>query len=288
MPDAVKNTDKVINLRVLLNTMTLDINLNGLRVVVTASSRGIGFNVARELLRRNARVVISSKNIRNLQRAKEELKGAGEVHAVRANLYDHKELENLISVSWELLGGIDALVWNAGNISCEPCLLHEASYQDWLDAAKLHTIAPGYLTTLLVRKWLEKRTKGTLIYLNSVSVKEPMPPLVLADVSRAGLIQLAKSVSRTYGSQGIRAYSVLLGSFDTPGARENLRRLAEERGEPFEETWEREVLSRTPLHRTGKWEEIGSLVAFLLTEEAEYMLGSTVVIDGAMSRGIVI
>lgn len=266
--------------------MSVEIDLEGMRVIVTASSRGIGLNVARELLKRNVRVVISSRNLENLKRAKKELEEIGEVHAVRANLYDQRELENLVKTSWELLGGVDALVWNAGNVGCEPCLLHEATYTDWLEAAALHSVAPGYLTTLLVQTWLEKKMKGTLVYLNSVSVKEPMPPLVLADVTRAGLIQLAKSVSRTYGKYGIRAYSVLLGSFDTLGARENLRKLAEERGESFEETWKKEVLSRTPLHRTGRWEELGSLVAFLLSEEAEYMLGSTVVIDGAMTRAV--
>ncbi|ASJ04622.1 SDR family oxidoreductase [Thermococcus barossii] len=266
--------------------MPVEINLDNLGVIVTASSRGIGFNVARELLKRNARVVISSRSEENLKKALDELSSYGEVYAVRANLFDQRDLENLVKEGWELLGGIDALVWNAPNVRCEPCLLHEASYIDWIEASALHTVAPGYLTTLLVQVWLERKRKGTLIYLNSVSIKEPMPPLVLADVTRAGLLQLAKSVSRTYGKHGIRAYSVLLGSFDTPGARENLKRVAEARGEPFEETWEREVLGRTPLHRTGRWEELGSLVAFLLSKEAEYMLGSTVLIDGAMTRGI--
>ncbi len=264
----------------------IEVDLGGMGVIVTASSRGIGFNVARELLRRNARVVISSRNEENLRKALDELRSYGEVYSVEANLFDQRELENLVKESWELLGGVDALVWNAGNVRCEPCLLHEATYLDWIEASALHTVAPGYLTTLLVQTWLEKKRKGVLVYLNSVSIKEPMPPLVLADVTRAGLVQLAKSVSRTYGGKGIRAYSVLLGSFDTPGARENLKAVAEARGEPFEETWEREVLGRTPLHRTGRWSELGSLVAFLLSDDAEYMLGSTVIIDGAMTRSV--
>ncbi|ASJ01722.1 SDR family oxidoreductase [Thermococcus gorgonarius] len=255
-------------------------------VLVTASSRGVGFNVARELLKRNARVVISSSREGNLQKAGEDLSRFGEVYGVKANLKEREDLENLIREAWNLLGGIDALVWNAPNVPCEPCLLHDARYNDWLEASLLHTVAPGYITTLLVKKWLEKKMAGVLVYLNSVSIKEPMPPLVLADVTRAGLVQLAKSVSRTYGKFGIRAYSVLLGSFDTPGARENLRKVAEERRELFEKVWEQEVLGRTPLHRTGKWDELGSLIAFLLSNEAEYMLGSTVVIDGAMTRGV--
>jgi len=266
--------------------MSVKIDLNGIGVIVTASSRGIGFNVARELLKRNARVVISSHSPENLKKAEEELSKFGEVHAVPANLFRQEDIENLVKEAWESLDGVDALVWNAPNVPCEPCFLHEANYIDWIEASALHTVAPGYLTTLLVQTWLEKKMRGTFVYLNSVSIKEPMPPLVLADVTRAGLVQLAKSVSRTYGKYGIRAYSVLLGSFDTPGARENLKALAEDRGESLEKTWEREVLARTPLHRTGRWDELGSLVAFLLSEEAEYMLGSTVVIDGAMTRGV--
>ncbi len=266
--------------------MSIRIDLQGLGVLITASSRGIGFHIARELLKRNARVVISSHSPKNLDKAKKELSRFGEVHTVLANLLRREDLENLVREAWELIGRVDALVWNAPNISCEPCLLNETCYDDWKEAAELHTIAPGYLTTLLVRKWLEKCMKGKIIYLNSVSIKEPMPPLILADTTRAGLIQLAKSVSRTYGKHGIMAYSILLGSFETPRAKENLRAIAEVKGESFGETWEKEVLSRTPLHRTGRWDELGSLVAFLLSDEAEYMLGSTLVIDGAMTKSI--
>ncbi len=266
--------------------MPVEINLGKMGILITASSRGIGFNVARELLKRNARVVISSRSEENLRKALDSLSSYGRAYAVNADLSDGRDIENLLKESWEVLGGIDALVWNAPNVSCEPCLLHEAGYDDWIEAAKLHTIAPGYLTSLLIKRWLGEGRKGTLVYLNSVSIKEPMPPLTLADVTRAGLIQLAKSVSRTYGKHGIRAYSVLLGSFDTPGARRNLKAVADAQGEPFEEVWEKEVLARTPLHRTGRWEELGSLVAFLLSEQAEYMLGSTVVMDGAMTRSI--
>ncbi len=144
--------------------MGVKIDLNGLGVIVTASSRGgIGFNVARELLKRNARVVVSSRaGGDNLRKAADELSSYGEVYAVRANLLDQRDLENLVKEGWELLGGgVNALVWNAGNVACEPCLLHEANYIDWVEAAALHTVAPpGYLTTLLVQAWLEKGMRG--------------------------------------------------------------------------------------------------------------------------------
>ncbi|WP_457751438.1 SDR family oxidoreductase [Thermococcus sp.] len=266
--------------------MPVKIDLNGLGVIVTASSRGIGFNVARELLKRNARVVINSRSEKSMKKALDELSEYGEPYGIVADVRKSEALERFVTEAWDLLNGVDALVWNAPNVSCEPCNLHETQYSDWLEAARIHSVAPGYLTSLLVRKLLNEERRGVLVYLNSVSIKEPMPPLVLADVTRTGLVQLAKSVSRAYGDKGIRAYSVLLGSFDTPGARKNIQRVAKARGEAFERTWEQEVLLRTPLKRTGEWKELGSLIAFLLSDEAEYMLGSTVVIDGAMTRSV--
>ncbi|AFK23304.1 glucose-1-dehydrogenase [Pyrococcus sp. ST04] len=230
--------------------------------------------------------MISSSNIDNLRKAYQELERFGKVDYFKADVLVKDDLELLVKNAWESMNGIDALIWNAPNIKCEPCMVHEARYMDWAEAALLHIASPGYLTTLLIQAWLEKKMKGVVIYLSSVSVREPMPPLLLADTARAGLIQLAKGISRTYGGKGIRAYTVLLGSFDTPGARENLTKLAEEKGIDPQEFWKREVLERTPLKRTGKWEELGALIDFLLSENAEYMLGSTIVFDGAMTKAI--
>lgn len=95
---------------------------------------------------------------------------------------------------------------------------------------------------------------------------------------------MVKSVLRIYGKYGIRVYLVFLGSFDIFGVRENLRKLVEERGEFFEEIWEREVFLRILFYRMGRWEEFGLLVVFLLSEEVEYMFGFMVVIDGVMMR----
>ncbi|BAA30928.1 261aa long hypothetical glucose 1-dehydrogenase [Pyrococcus horikoshii OT3] len=257
-----------------------------MKVLITASSRGIGFNLAKELLNKGHEVTITSSNIRNIENAYKELRELGTVHYFQADLSSKEDIKRMVKDAWDAMGRIEALIWNAPNVKCEPCMVHEARYRDWLEAALLHLVSPGYITTLLIQAWLEKKIKGVLIYLSSASVLEPMPPLLLADTARAGLVQLTKGITRAYGGKGIRAYVVLLGSFDTPGARENLAKIAEERGMSLEEIWRKEVIERTPLKRTGKWSELGALIDFLLSENAEYMMGSTILFDGAMTRGV--
>lgn len=264
--------------------MSIVFELKGLRVLVTASTRGIGFYVARGLAEWGARVAIVGRSIKSVARAAEEIaKAAGaEPVAIQADLRRREDIERLVEEAWRGLGGLDALVFNVGNISCEPCYPHEAGYEDWLEAAQLHLIAPGYLTSLLLPRFLGQG-RGTLIYLSSVTVKEPMPHFALADTARAGLVQLAKSVARQYGGQGIRANTVLMGSFDTPGARSNIKRLAEMKGIEFEQAWREWVIELTPMKRVGRPQEIAGLVTFLLSDVSSYINGSTIVIDGVMT-----
>lgn len=264
--------------------MSAKFSLNGLRVLVTASTRGIGFYVARGLASWGARVAIVGRSRESLTRAAREIvKASGEEPlALIADMRRREDLERLVDEAWSGLGGLDALVFNVGNVSCEPCYLDQAGYEDWMEAAQLHLIAPGYLTSLLLPRFLEQG-RGSLIYLSSVTAKEPMPHFTLADTARAGLVQLAKSLARHYGGRGIRANTILMGSFDTPGARSNIRKLAEMKGVEFEEAWRRWVIELTPMRRVGRPEEIAGLVAFLLSDVSGYINGSTIVIDGAMT-----
>jgi len=102
--------------------------LNGLRVLVTASTRGIGFYVARGLAGWGARVAIVGRSTESLARAAKEIaKAAGvEPVAIQADLRRREDIERLVEEAWRRLGGLDALVFNVGNISCEPCYPHEA------------------------------------------------------------------------------------------------------------------------------------------------------------------
>ncbi len=258
--------------------------LDGAGVLVTASTRGIGFYAASTLAELGARVVVNGRTREGVERAVEEIRGrGGEAYGVAAALGTREGVDRLLDEAWRLLGGVDMVVFNAPNVSCEPCSLHEAGYSDWEEAARLHLVAPGYLATRYVARLLDEDRRGVIVFLSSVTVKAPMPHFVLADAARAGLVQLARSIALEYSRRGIRSYTVLLGSFDTPGARENIRRLAERQGIGFEEAWRRWVVELSRLGRVARPEELGCLLSFLAQPEAEYMTGTTITMDGVMT-----
>ncbi len=259
------------------------IDLSGLRVLVTAASRGIGFEVAWRLARMGANVLISSRSPSSLREAVERASRLGvELESYPCDLRRRGDLEKLARHAVET-GGVDALVFNAGNVENEPAGILETSYDDWVEAARLHLVAPAYLTRLFLPHMLE-RGFGRIVYLSSVSVVEPMSQLVLADTSRAGLLQLSRIVARKYGGRGILSNVVLLGSFNTPGARRTLRRLAEKIGVGFEELWKREVVARIPVGRTGDFEGLACLVGFMLSRSNTFLNGAVVAYDGGMLK----
>ena len=252
----------------------------GLRVLVTASTQGIGFYAARSLAEMGARVVVNGRSRDRVVKAAEE---AGAVAGVAADISTGDGVERLLEEAWSILNGIDMVVFNAPNVSCEPCYLDEASYDDWVEAARKHLVAPGYLASLYTRRLLSEERRGTLIFLSSVTVKAPMPHFVLADTARAGLVQLARSIALRYADKGIKAFTVLLGSFDTPGARRNIAELARREGLSFEEAWRRWVVELSKLRRLARPEELGGLLAFLASPFSDYMNGSTLTMDGVMT-----
>lgn len=261
------------------------VDLKGIHVVTTASTRGIGFYVARGLALMGAKVAVTGRDARRVRDTVNDLRSEGlDVYGFVVDLLSKNDLETLIEHGWSVGGKIDAIVFNTGNVSCEPCYLHEARYDDWVEAARRHLIAPGYISSIYISKLLAEGAKGTIIFLSSASVREPMPHFVLADTARAGLVQLAKSIALRYSDKGIRAYTLLLGSFDTPGARKNIRTLAERQGVRFEDAWKRWVIEATPLRRVATPRELALLVALLISGAVEYMTGSTILFDGAMTK----
>uniref|UniRef100_A0A2U9IPB8 3-oxoacyl-ACP reductase n=1 Tax=Acidianus sulfidivorans JP7 TaxID=619593 RepID=A0A2U9IPB8_9CREN len=253
--------------------------------LVTASTEGIGKGIAKALAKQGFSLIITSRSENKIQQTLEELRKINPaVWGIKSDLTDPKSLENLVNFTLEKLRTIDLLILNTGNPPKEPATFEETTYEDWEYSIKLYLLSAIKLTKLLLPQMIKQKF-GRIIYLSSWTVKEPQRIFVLADVSRAPLIQLTKILAKDYGKFGITFNTILLGSFDTPGAKRGIKKLAEKNKKTFEQVWKEEVLDRIPVGRIGNPEEdIGSLILYLYN--ASYMTGSYILLDGGNTNAV--
>ncbi|BBG23891.1 SDR family oxidoreductase [Sulfuracidifex tepidarius] len=261
------------------------IDISGKRVLVTASSSGIGKGVARAFLKEGCKVIISSRNKENLDKTVSELKSSifPSVWGVQMDLTDYHSIEAGLRQIIDLMGGIDVLIFNFGNPTNEPSYFDETTMEDWEYSVRMYLEGPIQILKRLL-PFMRRQRYGRIFFLSSWTVKSPQSHFTLADVSRSPVIQLSKILSKDEGRNGITVNTVLMGSFPTPGAERSLKRIAERKNESYDELWKREVLSPIAVGRIGDPEkDLGSLLVFLSSEYGGYVTGSSILIDGGSS-----
>ncbi len=250
---------------------------------VTGASRGIGFIAARALAIRGCNLIVGARTPEPLEEAARALSSEYGVEAIPVllDLRSSGSVETFMRSALEESGyRLDVLAMSSGNPLCEPCTLSEASWWDWLEAVQLY-IASVHLAMKIMAEENAKRP-GRVIVFSSWTIREPQPPLSVADVVRAGLPALVRLAAREWPER-IIPILVLLGSFDTPGARRTIEGIARRLGRDPGDLWREEVEARSPLRRTGRVEELMELVSFL-ARAPEYMAGSVVEFHGSSTR----
>jgi len=249
--------------------------------IVTASSRGVGFTAAKALAKAGYNLVIGSRSEDRIKAAARRLaeEYRVDVIGIRLDLKSEGSLEAFLSRADEIVGEeLEVFVVNYGNPSCEPCTVFEASWEDWLEAASMYLAS-----TARILSWLRRHKPVRTIIISSFTVREPHPPLGVADTVRQGLSVLVRLAARE--EPELRPVLLLLGSFKTPGAIKTIGRLAGEAGFSFEEYWRRYVDSLSPLGRSGRLDELEDMILLLVRAPA-YLTGATILFDGASSRCI--
>ncbi|MEM0015593.1 MAG: SDR family oxidoreductase [Saccharolobus sp.] len=265
----------------------MHIDISGKRVLITASTEGIGKGVAEAFLREGCNIVISSRNKEKVEKSVSELKKVSpSVWGFVSDLTDQRSLEMLVRNAIEVMGGIDILIVNSGNPPKEPSYFFENSMEDWEYSIRLYLLSAIKLVNL-VYEYMKKQKWGRIFFLSSWTVKEPQQIFSLADISRASLIQMAKLLSKELGEYNITVNVILMGSFETEGAKKSLREFAKKSGQTYEMVWEKEVISRIPIKRTGNIkDDLGSLLVFLSSNYGSYITGTSILIDGGITRAI--
>lgn len=263
----------------------MDLGIKDKVMMVAASSKGLGFGIARQAALEGAILSLGSRSKRNINEAanriKNEVPGATIFTSI-LDVADQDSIEIWVKNTIRELGTIDGLVINGGGPP--PGTFDEINDSTWLS---------GYENTLmsavrLIRGVLpEMRFKhsGTILTVTSSSIKEPIDNLILSNVFRSGVTSLVKSLSFQVAKDNIRINNLVPGFFDTERLKElDLRNSGEWRISL--DNVRKINFEKIPMGRYGNPDEFGKAAIFLLSEAASYVTGETFIIDGGKMRTV--
>ncbi|MCB2184788.1 MAG: SDR family oxidoreductase [Deltaproteobacteria bacterium] len=262
----------------------MQLGIEGKVALVTGSSRGLGYGAARALAAEGCQVGLAARGKEALEQAAQRLarETGAQVFARATDLSQAGEPAALAAAVRQELGPVEILVTNAGGPPVGR--FDDFGPEHWQRAVELTLFA----AQALVREALpgmRERGWGRIINLTSVSVKQPLPGLILSNSVRAAVVGWSKTLADEVGPQGITVNCVLPGWILTERVEQLLAHQSQARGVSREEALA-EVEKAIPLGRLGRPEELGSLVAFLASEQASYLTGGSFLIDGGLYRGL--
>jgi 3-oxoacyl-[acyl-carrier protein] reductase len=263
---------------------SMDLGLGGRVAIVAASSQGLGKACALELAREGAQVVICARGADQLAAAAQEIRNSAgrEVLWLAVDLTAPAQVQHLADETLRRFGRIDVLVTNNGGPP--PGYLSDFDDEAWMHAHELTLMSAvrlirAVLPAMRLQKW------GRIVNITSVSVKQPLDNLLLSNVYRPGVVGLAKTLSSQLAADGITVNNVAPGYTRTARVVELAKTRAAQQGREADEVLA-EITASYPMQRMGKPEELAALVAFLASERASYITGTTIQVDGGYVQGL--
>lgn len=261
----------------------MDLGLAGKMALLAASSKGLGFAAAEALVAEGARVVVNGRQQAVVDAAVEKLRQAGgEAAGVVADVTEADAAARLVGAAVERFGGLDILITNAGGPPSGP--FDATPLESWERAFELTLLS----AVRLIREalpYLRQSDAASILTITSISVKEPLPGLLLSNAIRPAVAGLTKTLSQELGGDGIRANSILPGWTRTERVDEIMAYRAQTNNSSVEAEIDK-TIARNPLRRMGEPAEFGRVAAFLVSPAASYVNGVMLQVDGGSYAGL--
>lgn len=262
----------------------MELGLKDKTALVTGASAGLGFAAAKVLSEEGARVIINSRSDDNLKVAAANIeKHTGRrPDCIAFDLTIEGNSEALVDEAIRLAGEVDILVSNAGGPPSGDFM--SLSKENWDESTKLTLMSAIDLSRAVI-PGMKKNKWGRIIYITSVSAKQPIPGLIISNTLRAGVTGFAKSISNELAGFGITINTVCPGFTNT----ERLGYLAEKLSadgslklDDVYNNWKANI----PAGRIGEPDELANLICFLVSEKASYITGTSIAVDGGYIKGL--
>jgi len=244
--------------------------------IVTGARRGMGRTHALKLAQEGVKVVVSDISEEDCQKVVDEIKKAGgEGLALKCDVSKKKEVDELVKKTVDKFGKVDILVNNAGIAQFKPFL--ELTEEEW-DRTLDINLKGYFLCAQAASKEMVKQKSGVIINIASVAMGQVgvgFPNVVHYCASKGGIVAMTEALVLELAPFGIRVNVISPGMIETPMI------------DPIKQDPKmmEGLMSRVPLRRFGKPEEVSDLVLFLASDASSYMTGSAVVIDGGWLSG---
>jgi 3-oxoacyl-[acyl-carrier protein] reductase len=262
----------------------VDLGLRGKIALVTGASRGLGRAIAEEFAAEGASLVMCARGQEALTEASDAVRAASgvDVLGVPADVSRSQDVSRLVLSAIARFGRIDILVTNAGG---PPSGRFESLGPDKWDEAVRVTLLSAVNLCREVLPGMRQRKWGRIINVTSITVKQPVEGLMLSNSLRAGVTGFARTLANEVATDGITVNNILPGYTRTQRVESLAKSAAEREGISIDESLKKWV-AEIPMRRLGEPPEFAALAAFLASERASYITGTSIQVDGGWIRGL--
>ena len=243
-----------------------NIDLKGKRAIVTGAARGIGFAIAERLLQSGATVTLWDIEFPNLEKAQADLKSAGNAFSVEVDVTQENSIKRGLDLTYEHMGDVEILINNAG-ITGGNATVWDMGITEWQKVLDID-LTGVFLCCRALAPRMMKKGYGRIVNIASIAGKEGNPNAAHYSAAKAGVISLTKSLGKEMVKTGVLCNCVTPAVIETPML------------DQMTDQHKNYMVSKIPLNRMGKPEEVAALVAWLASEDCSFSTGAVFDISG--------